>query len=494
MAGKKQNIAEGLKDHRLVGAELGMNGLSVDNGVITEDSYQELAWPQCIETFDKMWYDPAVVAANTTIKSYIRKAEYGVEVTSSQPTAEQEAQVLFIEECMGDMAESFNDVVNSTLSKLKFGFSVHEKVFKYRNDSGKYKSKFDDGKIGWAKLPIRSQKTISKWFFDELGRELKGVEQDLKQVNTGYDTERFGRAGSIAPQKIVLPRKRFLHFRHDPENNNPEGTSPLKGCWIPWKYKVQVEMYQAAGISRDLGGLPVMTMPPEYMSEDATDSQKAIYEYYKGIIRNIQANEQAGLILPAYYDPETRQPLFTFELKSVQGGKQYDTKGIIDGYENKILMTYLADVLKLGQDASGSFALSDSKTNLLAVGIKAIVDEILQVFNDDLIPQTLVMNGWKRSADMPRITMADLDDRDLNVLGQYIQRVMAAGALEMDQAGSDFLRDACGMPVIDREKPLSEKLLPSAILSKAGEGMKTAGTGTSKGGTSNSGTNMSNKS
>lgn len=493
MAGKKQKIAEGLKDHRLVGAELGMNGLSVDNGVITEDAYQELTWPNCVNTFEKMWYDPAVVAANTTIKSYIRKAEYNVEVDADTPSSEQEAQMAFIQECMGDMSTTFNDHINSMLSKLKYGFSVHEKVFKYRNDSGKYKSKYNDGRIGWAKLPIRGQKTISKWFFDDLGRELKGVEQDLTLVNTGYDTTRYGRQDSITPRKIELPRKRFMHFRHDPENNNPEGTSPLKGCWIPWKYKVQVESFQAAGISRDLGGLPVMTMPPEYMSADATDDQKAIYEQYKNIIRNIQANEQAGLILPAYYDPETKQPLFTFELKTVTGGKLYDTKGIIDGYENKILMTYLADVLKLGQEASGSFALSDSKTNLLAVGIKAIVDELLQVFNEDLIPQTLVMNGWKLSSDMPRITMEDLDDRDLDVLGQFVQRIYSVGAMEMDQGGSDFLRAACGMPVIDRSKPVDEKLLtPTA--SKAGEGMKTGGSGTSKSGVTDSGTNVSNKS
>ena len=209
---KKQNIAEGLKDHRLVGAELGMNGLSVDNGVITEDSYTELSWPSCIHTFDIMWYDPAIGAANNTIKSYIRKAEYGVTVNEPKPDADKLAQIKFIEECMGDMSESFNDVVNSTLSKLKYGFSVHEKVFKYRNPNGKHPSKFNDGKIGWAKLPIRSQKTISKWFFDELGRELKAVEQDLTMVNTGYDTTKFGRSGSQQPQKIELPRKRFLHF------------------------------------------------------------------------------------------------------------------------------------------------------------------------------------------------------------------------------------------------------------------------------------------
>ena len=474
----------------LVANELTTIGLNVNNGVILEDIYEELTYPASRVTYTKMWHDPTISAANHTIRSFVRKVVYKVGVDAVDPTQEQINQIEFIKSCMGDMSESFSDTVNESLSMLKYGFSVHEKVLKYRNDKGKYKSKFDDGRIGWAKLPIRSQDSLSEWIFDDKGRELKGVKQDLNLVSTNYNRN----TGKVAfdNNELEIPRKKFMLFRHNVERNNPEGTSPLKACYIPWKYKSQIEEYQSAGISRDLGGLPVIKLPPEYMSKDAPEDKKAVYEYYKNVIRNLHANEQAGLILPKYVDEVTKADMFEFELVSVNGGKMYDTVAIINSYENKILMTYLADVLKLGQDASGSFALSDNKTNLLAVGIKSVIEEILQEFNKDLIPQTLVMNGWKRSNDMPKITIDDFDERDLDDLGKFIQRCVSVKSMEVDQSLSDWLRSQAGAPPVDRSSPLDEKLVPDSE-SKAGEGMKTAGEGTSKSPTGSKDSSTSNK-
>lgn len=462
---------------RLVNNELSTIGLNVDSGVIREDVYEDLRWPNSNSTYAKMWYDPAISSANHTIRSFIRKVKYKVEVDSEVPSQTQKEQIEFIESCMSDMETSFSDVVNEALSILKYGYSVHEKVLKYRNKKGKYKSKHNDGKIGWAKLPVRSQDSISEWIFDNNGRELLGVEQDLNLVCTGYNPK--DPFTDFETQKIQIPRKKFMLFRHNVERNNPEGTSPLKACYIPWKYKSQIEEFQSAGISRDLGGLPVIKLPPEYMSPDASDDKKAVYEYYKNVIRNLHANQQAGLILPKYVDPETKADMFEFKLESVDGGKMYNTIEIINSYENKILMTYLADVLKLGQDASGSFALSDNKTNLLAVGIKAIVEEVLQEFNRDLIPQTLIMNGWDVSQPIPHITIDDLDERDLDDLGKFVQRCASVGALEVDQGLSDWLRTEMGAPATDRDKPIKPEMTSNGD-TKAGEGMKTAGEGTSK--------------
>src|SRR5258708_8721133 len=38
------------------------------------------------------------------------------------------------------------------------------------------KSEYDDGKVGWRRMPGRSQDTIIKWFFDRNG-QAKGVTQ-----------------------------------------------------------------------------------------------------------------------------------------------------------------------------------------------------------------------------------------------------------------------------------------------------------------------------
>lgn len=474
---KEPNVAKDFKISQIE-SELSTIGLKAYSGIINEEAHTDLVWPTCKDTYARMWYDPTIAAANKTIKSFVRNAKYSVDVDTETPTPEQEAQIEFTKSCMGDMETSFNDVINEALSTLQYGFSVHEKVFKFRNNKGKFKSRFDDGKVGWAKLPIRSQDSISKWYFDAKGRDLTFVEQDLGLVANNYDPD--NPLGGFKENIIKIPRKRFLHFRHDSQRNNPEGNSPLKSCYIPWRYKQQIEEYQAAGISRDLGGLPVIKMPPEYMSEDADADKKAVYEHYKNIIRNLHANEQAGLILPKFVDPDTKSDLFEFDLVSVDGGKMYDTVKIINNYENKILMTYLADVLKLGQDASGSFALSDNKTNLLAVGIKAIIEEILQVFNDDLIPQTLKMNGWEDKGDFPKILVDDLDERDIEKLGKFLQQSISVGAMETDQGLSDWTRVQIGAPPVDRTKPLDPTMVAGGgnAVSRSGDGMKTSGDGT----------------
>jgi hypothetical protein len=458
--------------------ELSTVGLRVANGTVLEDVYTDLKWPNCKATYNKMWLDPVIASANQTIKAFVRNAKYKVVVENDSPDEKDKANIEFIESCMNDMEESFNDYINESLSFLKYGFCVNEKVFKYRNNKGEHKSRHSDEKIGWAKLPVRSQDSISRWRFDNKGRNLLSVEQNLSLVCGSYDYKQGG--NGFSDNIIDIPRQKFMLFRHDTERNSPIGTSPLRACYSPWKYKAQIEEYQSAGISRDLGGLPVIKMPIEYLSDDAPDDKKQVYQMFKDIIMNLHNNQQAGLILPRFIDEVTKMDLFDFELVSTSGGKMYDTTKIISNYENKILMTYLADVLKLGQDASGSFALSDNKTNLLAIGIKSIIEEILQEFNRDLIPQTMRLNGEFDASKYPKITVEDLDERDLEKLGKFIQQTVSVGAVETDQTLSEWLRKEAGAPPVDRDKPLDPKLVAGGgdAPSRAGDGMATKGEGT----------------
>lgn len=469
--------------------ELSTIGLKTSSGIVYEDIYDELNYPNNRVTYAKMWYDPVISSANHTIRSFVRGLKYEVKVNSKAPTKEQEDQIAFIRSCMQDMETPFEDVINEALSFLKYGFSVHEKVYKYRNKYGKYKSRFNDEKIGWAKLPIRSQDTITEWIYKEYDRELTGLKQELAFTDQGRTR---AATSTVLNKEIEIPRKKFLLFRHNAERNNPEGNSPLKSCFIPWKYKTEVENFQSIGISRDMGGLPVFYMPPEYMEADAPDDKKAFFQYLQNAVRNLHANSQAGLILPKVVDPDTKEALFDFKLVSVDGGKLYDTVKIINSYENKILMTYLADVLKLGQESSGSYALSDNKTNLLIVGVRSFINEILQEFNNDLIPQTLLLNGWELSDDIPKIVVGDIEDKDLEVLSSFIQRCVAVQAIEVDQGLSDWLRQQIGAPATDYSKKLDKDFL-SGVENKVGEGMKTSGEGTSKGGGSKQDSSVSNK-
>lgn len=446
--------------------ELSTTGLRVSDGIIYEESDCKFAWPQLVHTCKVMSRDETIYAANNAIKALVRRVRWKVDTpdAAGEKTQQMLDREKFIWECMHDMEHSWSDFINEALSMMTYGFCLHEKVYKVRRGTDprlKYQSRYSDQMYGWAKLPIRSQDTIYKWHFDDKLRDLEYVEQDLSYVISQAGTR------PNLEQKVKIPVNKLLHFKFDSFKGNPEGATPLKACYVPWKYKITIAEFEAIGVSRDMNGMPVISIPPEYMSPDATPDKIAVYKYMQDIIRNLHMNEQAGLVFPRFIDPVSKQDLFSFELISVQGSKQFDTAKIIDRYENKILMTYLADVLKMGQDNTvGSFALSDNKTNLMAVGIEAILTQLMEVINRDLVTQTALMNGWDISQPLPRIMFEDLDERDLDKLGAFIQRTVSSGAMEVDQVLSDSLREIAKLPKADPEMKIREDLLSPSLKQK----------------------------
>ena len=71
-----------------------------------------------------------------------------------------------------DMSQTWEDTISEILSFLPFGWSYHEIVYKRRlgdTEDPTTRSRFNDGKIGVRKLPIRAQETLWEWKFDETG-------------------------------------------------------------------------------------------------------------------------------------------------------------------------------------------------------------------------------------------------------------------------------------------------------------------------------------
>ena len=454
--------------------EMGTVGLKVYNGHILEEERRDLRWPKSIYTFKVMSRDSTVASAITLIETLIRRVDWQVIPPKGEEANAEEYQerMDFFESCMHDMEEDWGDFINDILSMLVYGFSIHEKVYKKRQgDKGKYESEFDDGLIGWAKLPIRSQDSIDKWYFEDYGREFVGCRQNLSLVQQYNPFEK-----PLKSKYVHLPKQKFLHFRYDQKRGNPEGRSPLINCYVPWHYKSTIEEYEAMGVSRDLAGMPVIKLPVEYFDEDASDDKKRFVEYCKRMINEMNANERSGVLFPKFVDPETKEDVFDFELIGVTGGKNYDTDKIIHRYESQILMAFLADVLKLGQDSVGSFALADNKTNTLSLAIESILKQIVAIINKDLVKQTYELNQWSGEKRV-RIVHGDLESIDLDAMSKYIQRIVSVGAMEVDKGLSERLREFASLPPANPDEPIDDELTPQGK-SRAGDGMATPGEGT----------------
>lgn len=463
--------------------EIGYTGLHISNGQILEEAKRELRFPECVRTYKNMAMDTTLSSAISLYEMMVGKVDWKcVPPDDATPTEKQRAE--FINSCMGDMEHTWFDFISEVTSCFTYGFSVHEKV--YRRRMRRFGSKYNDGLVGLRKLPIRSQDTIEKWLYADNARDLIGVEQSLEGVIDYYRIDAKGRT------TVEIPREKFLLFRCNTKKDNPEGTSPLKSCYTSWKWRTLLEEHEAIGVSREMRGVPVVSIPPRYMSEDASDSEKAIYEYYKQMVRNLHLNEQTGIVMPLAYDPESRQPLFKFELLSVTGTKGYDVSQIITRYDNKMLMAFFADLLRLGQEKVGSFSLAGAKTSILAMAIEYRLREIKSVLDKDLIPSLFAMNGWTDER-LPTFSYSDLDESDLDDFSKAIQRIFSVNAVEFDRPVANIIRERLGVKGKPEEQEVDEDALPNNR-SRSGDGMKTAGEGTSTsvGGPDPSASNMEN--
>lgn len=467
---------QGDKAIRLRMGETGYIGLHLSAKQVMEEARADLRWPQSIKTYYEMANDATIASALSLFEMMISRVKWSVEVPKDA-SEDLKKKAKFVEQCMDDMEHSWFQFIKEVTSCFTFGFAVCEKVYRRRlKENG---SRYNDGLIAPRKLPIRSHTTIKGWLFDPNGREMTHVIQDLRLIPDS------GRYHSLLQEnplgELLIPRKKFLLFRTDVQRDNPEGKSPLAKVYVSWRYMQEIKEQEAIGITRDLAGMPTLYIPPRYMSQDATPEEAAVYEYYKKVIRNIQMNEQTGLILPQMFDPESRQPLFKFELMGTTGGKSYDTNKIIQRYSNEILQALFADMLKLGQDSVGSYSLADSKSSIMAMAIESRLKEIQDVLNTDLMRQLFEVNGWD-TEELPKFVYGDLDEIDIDGFSQAIQRIKAVGMIAPTAGNVNFIAETLGLP--DRiEDSMSQDALNTLLgpaESKSGAGMaKGSGNGTS---------------
>jgi phage gp29-like protein len=409
--------------------ELGTTGLRRSGGFITEEFLNQLRGRRGLLVYREMAdNDPVIGSILYAIEKVVLRLEWRIDPLDQTPEAEELAK--FVDECLEDMSDSFDQTLASILSMLVYGFSFHEIVYKVRGgdvENPQRKSKHNDGKIGWRKFPIRSQETLNNWMIDPEG----GIQGFRQMDPTG---------GGFRE----IPIDKGLLFRTTVNKNNPEGRSLLRNCFRPWYYKRRIEEIEAIGIERDLAGLPVAKVPPEYLSSGATAEQQSVLAEITKIVQNIKRNEQEGIIFPKMYD-ENNNEMFSLELLSSGGSRQFDTDKIIGRYDQRISMSVLSDFILLGHEQVGSFALGSQKMDLWTMSVEAIAKSIAEVFNQYAIPRLLKLNGMNTEL-CPYLTYGEVSSVDLQALGDYVQKLIGAGALTPDDKLEAYLREQASLP------------------------------------------------
>ena len=394
------------------------------NGLRQDEFIVQLRGRQGVKRYREMAdNDPIIGAILHAMTMMLRSIEWRVEEGS-------EDSIEFVKSVMHGMDDkSFEEFVADVLTMLPYGFSLFEMV--PRRDS--------DGRIRMKKLAGRAQWTIDRFETKENG-DIQGVWQLAVRKNA------------------YIPYPKLLHFRTTSIAGEPSGRSVLRSAFTSWRAANNVKYFEGVGIERELNGLPVFRVPSEYTAPDASDSQKAFYNKVKKIARDVKRNEQGYIILPSDLQEDEDGKLSNtyevdFELAASKGTRDINTGEVILRYQTEIARSVMANFVMLGATDRGSFALSQSQSDLFLKALEGYADMITAELNRKLLPYLWELNGMDTD-DMPKITRGRIAPVNIDELGQYVQRLALSGVdLFPDEGLEKHLRDVAGLPEGDPNRP-----------------------------------------
>ncbi len=375
--------------------ERGVTGLRQSAGTVYEDLLPKLRWPRAGEIYQEMSSnDPVITAILLCSRQLIRNVIWSVEAASSEKADMEAAE--FLQTCMNDMSIPWSAFIDDLMSFFEYGWSYCEIIYKKREgQKGKTPSKYADGRIGWRKISGRSQTSLESWEIDEYG--------SILGMNQYTDTEKG---------TVFIPIEKALLFRTTTARNNPEGKSFLRGAYRPWYFKKHIEEVEGIGVERDLAGLPVL-YAPEGLDLFDTQNPKAVETKNMALklVSSIRRDRNEGVVLSHGWD---------LKLLSSNSTRQFDTNSIINRYDQRIAITMLSDIVMMGGDKVGSFALAKTKQSILAAALDAQLSNVVEILNDIAVPRLFALNSFTNLTDYPKFKVTSVISPDLHELGQYI--------------------------------------------------------------------------
>jgi hypothetical protein len=426
--------------------DIGYTGLNRSAGYIHEEFLHDIQGQRGVRLYKEMRDNSSVVGAIFyTIKNLARNVDWDVvpkRGEESNPEAVKNAE--FIKGALHDMSHTFDDLISEIFSMLPFGWSYFEEVYKIRDGNSKdenRKSQFTDKKIGWKKIPIRSQESLLRWEFSESG-DIKGMWQ----------------MGPPNYQTVFLPIEKCLLFRTDIHKNNPEGRSILRNAVVDYHYMKRISETEAIGISRDMTGLITMEVPQEILSASPNSKFSSVRNELERMLSAIHRDQREFAMIPQELDREGKPTGFKLKLLASSGRRQIDTNAIILRYGKQIAMSMLAEFIYLGLDKVGSFALASIKTNMFSMAIGAMLDSISSNFERHSFPRLLNINGMDDSLT-PRLVHGDLITPPLDEIATYLNKLAGAELITSSEDLEEKLLDLANMPksgVKSKDKPLDD--------------------------------------
>jgi hypothetical protein len=427
-----------------VTTELGSTGLRRSGDYIMADFLPQLNGLSAARVYTEMANnDPLLGGIMFAFEMMLRRVPFKVELPAAVrdtpegiAVREQTTAMLFT-----DMQRPFSEVVGEAATMFQYGYAPCEVVYGIDPVQG----------LVIRKMALRDQQTVARWQFDIDTGECVGMwQQDAyREVNVGENYE------------VLIPRSRLALFRTTAKLDNPEGRSVLRTSYTTWMKKRVIEEAEARAAVRQ-AGLVVATVPNRLLSRTASPDEKAQLNSILAVVEAVSSDRKSAVVLPSDVDPESKAPMFTMQYLLADGRRSGDMTPLIERLDRRMAGAVLADFMLLGQQATGSFALGKTKTQLFTLAFYGFVE----VFGAEM---TGTLKRWwaRRGGDpafQPMLVAGDVEEAELPAIAGFVQALSQVGVIRPDDNLETFLRTYAGLPPRDeattRELPGAGAIAP----------------------------------
>lgn len=508
---EKKSVNKALSAAR--GREIGQPQLVKSSTFVQEEKVRDLQIPNLYHTVDQMMRDPAVkqpVNLNRRVRTNsLTLGEFEPPRNTSAAIALAEYANYMIHNMP---KQTWFEAVNNMNTDVMYGFSLGELVT-YTAKDGPYK-----GNLLLSHIGPRTPKSIYAWVWDEYEREVTHIIQkpmekaDFKLVNTRTQylgtmigLRSFYNLGNENKYPLI-PIDKLLHVKYDPTFADPQGDTPLKAAYAPWREKRIIEEYQVIGITRDFGGIPIIRVPSELL-ERANDPDNRYPEDKEALLAIEQdaANTHAGrnaFFMMSSDLVEGSNSIYEYDIRllGVDGsGKQFDISEIVKQKTTEIYNSFSMGHLILGQNGNtSSYNLSTTGQSVSATVLQGdLMNTALAI--DSIIPR--ILDAHRRPdgskvfeydrRDLPKFRWKEINEISLDDLSKFTQRTKSVNGVTPEILEEAYKRSPLGD--VDLSGLYSLDYTDKGE-SRAGESNGTSGTGNSQSGGANSSTNTENKS
>ena len=369
--------------HRSLTDSIGIKGLAIFAGLVREEYLTDLRdWRQAAKIYREMSDHVIIATLLDSIRTPLLATDTEV-IPASDSEADQKAADFVFDNIMNLDRQTWRSHQADMLECLQFGFALAEVVMEKR----------DDGRLWLKNLEPRGQETIAMWDWED-DRPVVALQRD-----------------PITGASYTLPMDKLIHVTYRGRKGNPQGQPLLRSLFPAWLKLKYLENFEAIGIERDVGGMPVVDFPdPEkWQGPTSLDDLKSVFE---DAFKNLRMDENMWLLMP----PGSRAQSWG------SGPRSYNIREAIQAKQREILMRFFAQFLMLehaGLDASG---LLKGSQDFFALGLKAVQEELLEAWNLQLVPLMFSVNSFPGMTDYPEIVWHDPGKVDVTeLISGYVQ-------------------------------------------------------------------------